>query len=277
MTRFVLILLTWLAGCASVVCAQALSTFQAVPGGIAVVDLDGETRPEAYFRGNRVMIVGAPDKWQAVIGLPLSTQPGTQTLEVSRGDAKSRHEFNVSPKSYPESRITIENERMVNPLPLDMERITRERKLIQAARSTWTETDVQELDLLQPVAGIYSSPFGFRRFFNDQPRNPHSGLDIAASEGTPVHAAADGKIVNTGEYFFNGNTVFIDHGQGLITMYCHMNSIDVEDGERVKRGDLVGTVGQTGRVTGAHLHWSVILNRTNVDPQFFLTSQTEQE
>jgi murein DD-endopeptidase MepM/ murein hydrolase activator NlpD len=126
------------------------------------------------------------------------------------------------------------------------------------------------MQLHQPVDGRYSSPFGLRRYFNDQPRKPHSGLDIAAPEGTPIQAAESGVVVETGDYFFNGKTVFIEHGQGLVTMYCHLRKIDVETGQTVTRGEKIGEVGKTGRVTGAHLHWSVSLNHAMVDPLLFL-------
>lgn len=259
-----------------VVYAETIPAFESVPGGIAVVNLSGEPRPEAYYGNNRVMVIGEPGNWRAVVGLPLTVKPGTHRIKVISGDSSSTHSFNVGDKQYRESRITIKDDRKVNPLPVDMERINRERKIIQAARETWTDRETVPLVMDQPVAGPFSSPFGLRRFFNDQPRNPHSGLDIAASEGTPIMAAADGRIVTTGDYFFNGNTVFIDHGQGLITMYCHMNTIDVNEGQSIKRGDMIGTVGETGRVTGAHLHWSVILNKTMVDPELFLDSTLTQ-
>jgi len=133
----------------------------------------------------------------------------------------------------------------------------------------WRETDVS-IDLSWPVDGIVSSPFGLKRFFNDQPRNPHSGLDIAAPEGTDIVLPSDGDIIDTGNYYFNGNTVFVDHGQGMISMFNHMSKISVKTGDKLKRGDKIGEIGKTGRVTGPHLHWSLNLNQTRVDPMLFL-------
>jgi murein DD-endopeptidase MepM/ murein hydrolase activator NlpD len=176
----------------------------------------------------------------------------------------------VTDKAYEEQHITIEDKRKVNPEPRDQQRITREQKLINAALEHWSDQDNVVVEFHKPVTGPTSSPFGLRRFFNEQARNPHSGLDIAAAAGTPVQAPAPGTVIETGDFFFNGNTVLIDHGQGLVTMYCHLSAIDVKRGDRLRTGDRIGKVGMTGRVTGPHLHWGVSLNDARVDPLLFL-------
>ncbi|NIP72966.1 MAG: M23 family metallopeptidase [Gammaproteobacteria bacterium] len=256
----------------------ALPSHQPVPGGVAIVPLgDGAERPEAWYGKRRVMVVRGDGEWLAVAGIPLSAKPGRHRIRV-RGAAGAEHTrlFTVRAKQYATQHITLENKRMVTPNARDLERIGRDRRAINAALAEWSRPQNVELDFDAPVTGRFSSSFGLRRFFNDKPRKPHSGMDIAAAKGTPVQAPAQGRVVATGDYFFNGNTVFLDHGRGLITMYCHLESIAVKTGEAVERGQPLGTVGMTGRVTGPHLHWSVSLNRAMVDPALFLPPSLAQ-
>jgi len=243
-----------------------------VPGGVALVELPASpTRPRASFNGKPVMVLPNGDSYAALVGLPLGIEPGTHRLVVrSGGQEEITREFSVTAKQYETQHLTIKNKRMVNPEKRDLERIGREQKRIRQALATWNDASPATLRFELPVDGPLSSPFGLRRFFNQQPRKPHSGLDIAADEGTPIKAPADGQVVDTGEFFFNGNTVFIDHGQGLVTMYCHLSRIDVQAGQKLQTGDVIGAVGKTGRVTGAHLHWGVSLNDARVDPALFL-------
>ena len=124
--------------------------------------------------------------------------------------------------------------------------------------------------MILPVEGPISGPFGKRRFFNDQPRRPHSGTDIAAPAGTPIKVAASGRVSLVGDFFFNGRLVVVDHGEGLKTMYNHMDQIDVKKNQVVSRGESIGTVGSTGRSTGPHLHLGVVLNGVSVDPALFI-------
>lgn len=243
-----------------------------VPGGVATIALPAfEQAPKAAFNGKPVMVVRQDEGYVAIIGLPLATRSGRHTLVLNPGRAdEEKVAFSVESKKYKEQHITLTNKRMVNPEKRDMERIGREQKKIRKALSTWSDTPPDTVRLDLPVVAPVSSPFGLRRFFNEQPRRPHSGLDLAAPEGTPIVAPASGRVIDTGNYFFNGNTVFIDHGQGLVTMYCHMSRIDVEPGQNVESGQPIGAVGKTGRVTGAHLHWGVSLNDARVDPMLFL-------
>jgi murein DD-endopeptidase MepM/ murein hydrolase activator NlpD len=121
-----------------------------------------------------------------------------------------------------------------------------------------------------PVEGPRSSSFGLERYFNGKLRNRHNGMDIAAPEGAPVLAAADGKVIDTGDYFFSGNMIILDHGQGMLSLYAHLQSIEIKQGDAVRAGQRIGAVGATGRVTGPHLHFSVYLNFVAVDPALLL-------
>jgi murein DD-endopeptidase MepM/ murein hydrolase activator NlpD len=248
----------------------ALPRESRVPGGLAILDLGAsETAPgKVTFNGYRAPVLHTDTGWVAIIGIPLDTTPGPITAELASGsgDAPRTLEFTVTPKDYTEQRLTVPNRRHVEPEPQDLERIARERERIDVALGTYSADRQPSFVLRPPVAGTRSSSFGSRRFFNGQPRNPHSGMDIAAAAGTPVLSPAPGRVLDAGEFFFNGNTVFVDHGQGVVTMYCHLSRIDVAPGDEVGTGTTLGLVGATGRVTGPHLHWGVAVNRALVDP-----------
>lgn len=245
-----------------------------VPGGVAVLGLgNAERAPEVSFLGRRVLVVREEGKqWIAVVGIPLSVKPGEQQVEIKDAQGKRSQSFKVGAKEYKAQHITLKNPRQVNPDPDDMKRIEREQAE-QAAANRAYRAGVTPSNLLldRPVnGGRLSSPFGLRRFFNGEERNPHSGLDFAVPSGTPIKAPAAGVVVLVGDYFFNGKTVCLDHGQGFVSMFCHMSAIDVKVGDEVPRGGLVGKVGATGRATGPHLHWNVSLNDARVDPAIFI-------
>lgn len=246
-----------------------------VPGGVAVVPLGSAAQaPQASFNGHRVMVIRDSDQqWIAVVGIPLSTEPGRQTLQVQGGAAAA---FNVGTKEYAAQHITLKNKRQVSPNPDDLKRIERELEEQVAAYRIYRDgVTPSNVMLDRPVAGgRLSSPFGLRRFFNGQARNPHSGLDFAVPAGTPVKAPAAGRVILVGDFFFNGKTVFVDHGQGFISMFCHLSAIDVKVGDDVARSALIGKVGATGRATGPHLHWNVSLNNARVDPAIFIGAAT---
>jgi len=284
----------------------------AVPGGVAVVPLGAARRaPKAIWNGIPVLVTGSSSGWFAVLGIPLHTLQDRLVLEVQdavsgapraaklapahdkgkgrdvettatarAGKAQSeasstglrRIDVPIHPHQYAEQHLKVAPGQVTLSKEV-LSRHLRERKQSARIMATWTEPVPASLQLRQPVPGVRSSSFGLRRFFNGQPRNPHGGMDIAAPVGTPVKAAAPGVVIDTGDYFFNGNTVWVDHGAGLLTMYCHLDRIRARVGQRVRTGDVIGTVGKTGRVTGPHLHWSVCLNRTMVDPALFLKAE----
>jgi len=259
--------------------AQALTLPEEsrVPGGIALIPLEGlpaSKKPTAWYKGNRVMVVSTKDTalagkahWVAVAGIPLKAKPSKQ--QHLRASATSYY-FDIEGKEYRAQYLTVKNKRHVNPDPNDIARWKREKAEMVAAFKSWSDPKQPVTQFVLPAKGPFSSPFGLKRFFNKQPRNPHSGLDIAAPQGAPITAPAPGTVVAVGHYFFNGQTVIMDHGNGLTTLYCHMSRTDVKVGDKLNTGDSIGAIGKTGRVTGPHLHWTVSLNNTRVDPLLFV-------
>ena len=261
--------------------AETFPIASPVPGGIAIIDLtpDFNEQAKVYFWKKRILTRKTNNTWQAVVGLPLKIKAGIHKIKIISAQGKKKYlEFSVHSKDYETRHITIKNKRMVSPTKKDIERHYKEKPLMVAALKTWTENSNIQTNFIHPVDGRFSSIFGLKRIYNKQKRiRRHTGLDIAAPVGAAIISPANGKVIRTGSYFFTGNTVFIDHGQGLVSMYCHLNKTHVKAGQQLKQGQNIGTVGMTGRVSGPHLHWVVSLNNTKVDPKLFISKNVPKK
>ncbi len=245
------------------------------PGGVAVVKLgevDSQVR-EVLFGGARVLTVRHAEGLLAVVGLALDTAPGRHTLHIKAGEGALKlaydTTFEVRPKTYPAQHLKISS-RFMQPSPEDVQRNERDQIAIARAKSHWSADAPAGFTLDLPAKGPLSARFGLRRVLNGKDGSSHNGLDVAVGTGTPLRAAAAGRVIATGDYFYSGQSVFVGHGQGFITLYIHLSRIDVKEGDAVERGALLGLSGATGRVTGPHLHWAVLLNGAYVDPELFL-------
>lgn len=245
--------------------SAALPRHSPVPGGVAVVELPPMTSA-ARYRGQPVLVVAEGGRRLAVVGIPLDATAGEHVLAVAGRSLP----FAVGTKTYPTQHVRIKDKGKVDLSPANLARVEREHAEIATLKKQYTPLADPDLAFAAPADGPTSGRFGARRIFNGQPRAPHAGLDFSVPKGAPVRSAAAGSVLAVADYFFNGKTVYVDHGQGLITMYCHLDVIDVAPGTPVARGDLLGAAGATGRASGPHLHWSVILNGTMVDPELFL-------
>ena len=247
----------------------------AVPGGVVRLSLGPAAQPPAAFADAAqqipLLVLGDMIEWTAVVGIPLSAPVGAAHITArATADSPARQvAYTVLDKRYREQRLSVAP-RTVDLSPENQARYERERDHQARVMATFSTPLPERLAMQVPTPGRRSSSFGLRRVFNGQARNPHSGMDIAAATGTPVNAPLPGKVIDTGDYFFNGQTVWLDHGGGLLSMVCHLSAINAQVGDVVQTGQRIGAVGATGRATGPHLHWGVMLNRSMVDPALFL-------
>ena len=231
-----------------------------------------EVRATAFERTVR-FYQAADGVWQGLVGIDLLVEPGRHDVALriipattANGAALERvYTLSIEHKAYQTRQLTVAP-RYVEPPPEVGERIAREAQQQRAIFTTATEERLWRGSWQRPVAGRATSAFGSRSVFNGQPRSPHSGADFRAAEGTPVTAPNVGRVVLTGDTYFSGGSIILDHGWGLYSYFAHLSAILVEEGDLVARGQVVGHAGATGRVTGPHLHWTLRVNGARVDP-----------
>ena len=244
-------------------------------GSVACVTLKGADISSAILEQNRQRPAmfyhdNGTGALRSIIGIDLEEEQGEKTMAVTvtlaHGEKQNRTlTYTVLKKKFPTQQLTLP-ESQVTPNPENEARIEREHEAVKKILGGSVQEKLWDKSFMQPIPGEPVTVFGMRRFMNGLPKNPHTGIDMKAPAGMPVAASADGIVVFTGEHFFSGNSVFIDHGAGICTMYFHLASIAVQAGQRVKQGDTIGAVGSTGRSTGPHLHWGVRINNQRIDP-----------
>jgi murein DD-endopeptidase MepM/ murein hydrolase activator NlpD len=207
--------------------------------------------------------------WQAIAGLDLDAVPGPCTVDVTATidgqAAQVMRDCRVLAKTFPTRRLRVAPD-YVNPPPDILARIQRDAALLERTWAASSPTRLWDGPFVRPVPQRANSAFGTRSIFNGEPRSPHSGADFLSPAGTPVHAPNAGRVVVAEDLYFTGNTVVIDHGLGLLSLFAHLSRMDVTPGETVATGQVLGAVGSTGRVTGPHLHWTLRANGARVDP-----------
>lgn len=245
-------------------------------GGVALLSLrlpadltiDAKSRPTGEFEGTPIPFFPrkeTPGLWQALVGIPHAHAPGEVEVTVRAAGAQGRSTFQVIDGQYLSEVLKVQ-ERKVNPRPSDLKRIKKEGAAIREAYQTLTTDQLWDAAMKFPIDSPMTSAYGTKRVYNGQLKSFHSGLDLRAPIGTPIQAAAGGIVRLSQNLFFTGNTVILDHGYGLMTLYAHLSRRKVKVGQRVRAGTLLGLSGQTGRVNGPHLHWMAIVHSTKVNP-----------
>ena len=224
---------------------------------------------------------GDSQKFIAFVGLDLDLKPGNYYLHVTLlnedGQQQSKKEqIIVLPKEFPVKKLWVD-EKFVTPPEDSLERIKRESELLSAIYGMYTPMWLGEGEFIIPSEGEMSPNFGERRIFNNQPRSPHSGTDISSPFGADVKTSNSGSVVVANDLYYAGKTVVIDHGLGVFSIYCHFSKINVRIGDQVSKGDVIGEIGATGRVTGPHLHWAFKISGSRVNPLALLKLDFSKE
>ncbi len=251
----------------------SIKTQEVFQGGVAEIRVDGKELSGVSGRwGDRdiAFFSGKDGSHFTLVGVDLEEKPGAKEIRIQGRDEAGKEwigrvAFDVKEKSFPQEKISVSSgfDRIDE---TTLKRIEKEQKQMARLWTTSSPTRLWEERFVSPISGDVTSPFGFRRIVNGQPRSPHGGVDLRAPLGTEVVAPNHGRVVLREDFFFSGKSLVLDHGGGLYTMYFHLQNFAVEKGSQVRKGDLIGWTGMTGRVTGPHLHWGARLNEARIDP-----------
>jgi murein DD-endopeptidase MepM/ murein hydrolase activator NlpD len=259
------------AGTAPIDVALAARSIQ--PGELVVLTLTARTdadrlRVAAFGRPVGVVAIGSRE-WRALVGIDLDVAPGNHpvliTIRVADQDLSRTYELAVKPRRFATRRLEV-GDAFVNPPAGELVRIERENVELERLWHASADEALWIGPFAAPVPDRATSSFGTRSIFNGERRSPHSGTDFLSPAGTPIRAPNAGRVVFSGDLYFSGNTLVIDHGLGVVSLFAHLSAFAVQEGDVVSKGQLVGNVGATGRVTGPHLHWAVRVNGARVDP-----------
>jgi murein DD-endopeptidase MepM/ murein hydrolase activator NlpD len=239
------------------------------PGGVIVKEIEIDEDFSAYLDDKRVAVVKDGKKSYVVAGIGLDETRKFVNLTIKTKSHEYPYLIKILPKSYKKEYITLKSNKRVDLSKEDLDRHYKEKSEVKKILSSYSK-DFYGFDFIKPLSGRISGEYGKRRYFNKKPRKPHSGIDIAAKRGSGIKAANSGVVKLTKELFFNGKTILIDHGFGVVSMYCHLSKFRVKKGDFVKKGQIIGEVGSSGRATGPHLHFGISLNEVFVNPKLFI-------
>ncbi|MEC9206144.1 MAG: M23 family metallopeptidase [Pseudomonadota bacterium] len=242
-----------------------------IQGGIYLHEINEKEYFDGYtLNGKNLLTIKKNDRFYLIYGIPYGISPGVKEIIISNVNSKKSLKLTINKTKFGRQDITV-SKTYTKPSEKNIERIIKEKNIISKYRNTWSKRD-PDIEFIYPVKGRVTGVFGTERYYNGEKGRYHNGIDIAASINTAIVAPSSGKVILTGDFFYNGKFVYIDHGKGLLSVFIHLNEINTSQGKFVKKGELIGKIGSTGRSTGPHVHWSVILNQNYVNPMVFLTN-----
>ena len=242
-----------------------------VPGGIFLHEIPVEKFKSGIFINNtRILTKQVNDKFYLIYGIPYGTPSGNQSINIVDRVSENTVNFFLKKRIVEKQYIKV-SKKYSEPSSSDVKRIIKEQKILKSHRNTWS-SDNPDINFIYPVEGIITGVFGTERYYNGKKGRYHNGIDIAAKMNDPIVAPSAGRVIVVGDFFYNGKFIYIDHGKGLLSIFIHLNEILVKKGESVKKGDEIGKIGTSGRSTGPHVHWSVMLNQTYIDPMIFINT-----